>query len=122
MNVVNIYYDEVRRTLYWSPHKIKQRLNDQRFIILVNREEKTIQKTISVEKLKPAFLAKTDFQIEDNQKLDKNNSHPLRTQNIFNKKSYICPKYELHAVKRKYFKSSNPKKLWFENLYTYSKR
>ena len=33
------------------------------------------KKTVSVERLKPAFIAKMDLEIEDNQRPDINNSH-----------------------------------------------
>ncbi|KAK2578744.1 hypothetical protein KPH14_012270 [Odynerus spinipes] len=51
--------DEVRPPLrppYSGPHEIIKRLDDRRFVININGESKTI----SIERLKPAFLPKED--------------------------------------------------------------
>ena len=47
----------------------QQRLDDQRFIIIINGKEETVSK----ERSKPAFIAKTDSEMEDNQRPDVNN-------------------------------------------------
>ncbi|XP_037957032.1 uncharacterized protein LOC119686557 [Teleopsis dalmanni] len=51
--------DEVKPPLtppYSGPHLVKKRIDDRNFVILVDGQEKTI----SVDRLKPAFIAKTD--------------------------------------------------------------